>query len=63
MGEGLAQGFDVAARVGFEPATLRMQGTELTSESSRPARDMCMNRSDYPNIEHLDELFFLCLGS
>jgi len=31
--EGLAQGPYVAARVGFEPATLRTQGTEPTNES------------------------------
>ena len=30
--EGLAQGPYVAARVGFEPATLRTQGTEPTNE-------------------------------
>ena len=30
--EGLAQGPYVAAKMGFEPATLRMQGTELTTE-------------------------------
>jgi len=28
VGEGLAQGFYVAARDGFEPATFRTQGTE-----------------------------------
>ena len=32
MSEGLAQDPYVATRVGFEPATLRMQGTELTTE-------------------------------
>ena len=30
--EGLAQGPYVVARVGFEPVTLLMQGTELTTE-------------------------------
>jgi len=35
MSEGLAQGPYVAAGVGFEPATLRTQGTELTTEPSR----------------------------
>ena len=34
--EGLAQGSYVVARVGFKPATLRMQGTELTTEPPRP---------------------------
>ena len=32
VSEGLAQGPYVVARAGFEPATLRMQGTELTTE-------------------------------
>ena len=32
VSEGLTQGPYVAARVGFEPATLWMQGTELTTE-------------------------------
>ena len=34
--EGLAQGPYVAARVAFEPATLRTQGTELTTEPPHP---------------------------
>ena len=33
--EGLAQGPYVAARVGFEPATLRMQFTERTTDLPR----------------------------
>ena len=36
--EGLAQGPCVAARVGFEPATLRMKGDESTNEPPRPIR-------------------------
>ena len=32
---GLAQG-PYVARVGFEPATMRMQGTELTTEPPHP---------------------------
>ena len=36
MSEGLAQGTYVAARVGFEPATFRTQGTEPTTEPPRP---------------------------
>jgi len=36
VSEGLAQGPYVAAGVGFEPATLRTQDTELTNESPRP---------------------------
>ena len=36
IGERLAQGPFVTARVGFEPATFRTQGTELTTEPSRP---------------------------
>jgi len=35
MSEGLAQGSYMAARVGFKPATLRMQGTKLTTEPPR----------------------------
>ena len=33
--EGLAQGPYVAARVGFEPVTLQMQGSELTTDPPR----------------------------
>ena len=36
MSEGLAQGPYVAARVGFEPATIQMQVTELTNEPPGP---------------------------
>src|SRR6218665_310699 len=36
VSEGLAQGPYVAARVGFKPATLQMQDTELTTEPSHP---------------------------
>ena len=35
--QSLAQGPYVAARVGFEPATLRTEGTQLTTEPPRPA--------------------------
>ena len=34
--EGPAQGPYVAARAGFEPATLRTKGTESTNEPPRP---------------------------
>ena len=34
--EGLAQGPYVAARAGFEPATLRSKGDESTNEPPRP---------------------------
>ena len=33
--EGLAQGPYVAARVGFEPTTLRTKGAESTNETTR----------------------------
>src|SRR6218665_869721 len=36
VSEGLAQGLYMAARVGFEPATLRTQSTELTTEPPCP---------------------------
>ena len=36
MSEGLAQGPYVAARVEFEPATLQIQGTELSTEPQCP---------------------------
>ena len=36
VSEGLAQGPYVTTRVGFEPATLRTQGTELITEPPRP---------------------------
>src|SRR6218665_205076 len=38
MSEGLDRGLYVAARVGFEPATLRTQGTKLTTDPPRPTR-------------------------
>ena len=38
MSEGLAQGPYVAAKVGFEIATIRTQGTELTTEPPRGPR-------------------------
>ena len=40
MSEGLAQGPYVVARVEFESATLRTQGTELTIEPPRPTLSM-----------------------
>ena len=36
MSEGLAQGLYRVVRVGFKPATLRTQGTELTTEPPCP---------------------------
>src|SRR6218665_1974849 len=44
VSEGLAQGPYVAARVGFRPATLRTQGTELTAEPPCPTIycDVCI---------------------
>ena len=36
MSEGLAQSPCMAAKVGFEPATLRTQDTELTNEPPCP---------------------------
>ena len=36
----LAQGLSLVARVGFEPVTLRTQGTELTTEPIAP--DTCI---------------------
>ena len=36
VSEGLAQGPYVTSRVGFEPTTLRTQGTKLTTESTCP---------------------------
>ena len=38
MSEGLAQGPFVVAGVGFEPATLWTQGSELTTDPPRPTR-------------------------
>ena len=38
MSEGLAQGPNVVARVGFEPATFRTQGTKTTT---KPPRTLC----------------------
>ena len=42
--EGLAQGPYMAARVGFEPATLWAQGTELTTEPPHPKIDRIGDR-------------------
>jgi len=36
VSEGLAQGPNVAARVGFKPATLWMQGIEFTTVTLHP---------------------------
>ena len=36
VNEGLAQGPYMAARVGFEPATLRTEGAELTTGPPHP---------------------------
>jgi len=36
VSEGLAQDPYVAGRMGFEPATLRMEGTVLTTETPGP---------------------------
>ena len=44
--EGLVQGLYVAARVGFEPVTLLLQGTEPTTEPPRP-----------PIYSHLQDYF------
>ena len=35
-GEGLAQGLYLAARMGFEPVTLRTKDTDLSTEPPRP---------------------------
>jgi len=37
MSEGLVQGPYMAARVGFEPASLQTQGIKLTTESPCPS--------------------------
>ena len=42
----------VAARVGFEPATLRMQGAELTMEPPRPLIHAFIN--------HATSVIFAC---
>ena len=41
MSKGLAQGPYMAARVGFEPATLRTQGTERTTEPPKLTSAKC----------------------
>ena len=54
VGEELAQGPYVAARVGFEPATLlRTQGTEPTTEPPCPTRSITTentSKCDKPNL-------------
>ena len=40
MSEGLAQGSYMAAKVGFEPATFRTQGTDLTTEPHNDTQDI-----------------------
>ena len=40
--EGFVQGPYVAARVGFEPATIRTQGAELTTKPPRPTNAACV---------------------
>ena len=39
MSEGLAQGPYVVVSVGFEPATIRTEGTALTTEPQCPTND------------------------
>ena len=41
--EELAQGPDVAARAGFEPATLRTKGAKSTNEPPRPTMETPLN--------------------
>ena len=45
MSEGLAQGPYVAAKVRFKPATLWMQGTELTTEPPHPTSLLLLRSS------------------
>ena len=42
LSEGLAQGLYMAARLGFEPATLRTQDTELNAKPSYPMLLLCL---------------------
>ena len=60
MSEGLAQGPYMAARVGFEPATYRTQGTESTSEPTHPTT-LPVSASDYNDIVHKQGTCFLLL--
>ena len=48
MSEGLAQGPYLVARVRFEPATLQMQGTELTTKP--PLFGLIASHIDGPNL-------------
>ena len=45
--------------MGFKPATLRMQGTELTTEPARPCCDELTVRN---NLAALDMIFFVVTG-
>ena len=44
--EGLAEGPYVAARVGFEPVTLQIQGIELTTEPLGPYKQLLSRPGD-----------------
>jgi len=65
VSEGLSQGPYVAARAGFEPATLRTQGNELSTEPLRPifsARYTSMSQKGF--VYRVGEIFggyLLCL--
>ena len=45
MSKGLAQGPFMVARVGFEPATFRMEVAKVTTEPPRPT--FCVSRALY----------------
>ena len=54
MSQGFAQGPYVVARVGFEPAIFRKQGTELTTEPPRPTNQQNLMKTEPAthNIHH-----------
>src|SRR6218665_1636734 len=47
--EGLVQGPYVAARTGYEPATLQTKGTESTNEPSRPTKNLNLPKFSPPH--------------
>ena len=66
MRERLVQGPNVARRVGFEPETIRTQGTELTTEQSRPTKQKSTssNRATQIFLAEVQKFsFHECYGS
>jgi len=59
MSEGLAEGPYMAVRVGYKPATLQTQCTELTTEPPRLQRYQLQTATYHSKIKNYDSEFTL----